>query len=378
MFLSHLSCLNYRNIADCDLQFSRKINCFLGNNGMGKTNLLDAIYYLSFTKSHLCAIDSQLILHDTEYFMLRADYERSGNDMQVSAAVKRRSKKQFRRDGKDYQRMSDHIGLIPAVLISPTDQELISEGSDERRRFLDTVIAQYDKLYLHALLRYNEALKSRNQLIKQEEMPDATMLDIYEEQMAIEAKYIYQCRKKFVDEFVPHFQRYYRAISGGDESVELCYRSHSEQGDLAPLLAECRLRDHAIGYSTRGAHKDDLEMLLDGYPIKRTGSQGQNKSYLVAMKLAQFYCLRKITGVTPILLLDDIFDRLDAQRVMRIMQLVASDEFGQIFITDTNRNHTEQLVQRIKTDSSIFILSEGVVSLDSLDISMAAESVREY
>ncbi len=362
MYLKHVVLLNYRNIVDADLRFSEKFNCFLGDNGMGKTNLLDAIYYLSMTKSHLNAIDSQLIQHDAEVFMIRGDYEDNGIEFQVSAAVKRRHKKRFSYDGKDYPRMSDHIGRIPAVLVSPADQELIAEGSEERRRFVDSVISQYDRLYLHALVRYNEALQSRNSLLKQDEMPDATMLDIYEERMAAEAEHIYRCRKEFIDEFEPLFQEYYKAISGGREQVGLNYTSHCERGDLRLLLAECRLRDHAIGYTTRGSHKDDLEMLLDGYPIKRTGSQGQNKTYLIALKMAQFRLLRQITGVMPILLLDDIFDRLDSERVANILKLVASDGFGQIFITDTNRNHIRELVSNFGLEANIYNVINGKIN----------------
>ena len=362
MYLTHLSCINYRNIRECDLKFSEKFNCFLGANGMGKTNLLDAIYYLSFTKSHLSTIDSQLINHESEFFMLQGDYIRNAQEESIMAAVKRRTKKQFKRNKKEYGRLSDHIGLIPAVLVSPDDNYLIEDGSDERRRFMDMVISQYDKDYMHAVMRYNQALQSRNALLKADIMPEAEMLDIYEIQMAHEADYIYKKRCEFVDEFTPLFKDFYYRISGGREEVGLNYTSHNEQGNLKPLLEECRNRDFAIGYTTRGSHKDDLQMLLDGYPIKRTGSQGQNKSYIVAMKLAQYIYLKKATGVNPILLLDDIFDRLDSSRVENIIKVVSSDDFGQIFITDTNRNYTDSLISKIAAKAAIYIISEGVVS----------------
>ena len=212
-------------------------------------------------------------------------------------------------------------------------------------------------------MRYNQALQSRNALLKQDDMPDGAMLEIYEMQMAAEAGYIYSRRKEFIEGFTPVFERFYCAIAGECEKVALIYKSHSEQGDLAPLLAECRVRDHAIGYTTRGSHKDDLEMLLDGYPIKRTGSQGQNKTYLVALKLAQYVYLKRVTQVSPLLLLDDIFDRLDAQRVKNIVELVASDEFGQVFITDTNRNHTDQLMTQVDSEVKIFNVEDGNVVL---------------
>lgn len=362
MFLTKLACYNYRNIAECDLIFSEKFNCFLGSNGVGKTNLLDAIYYLSFTKSHLNAIDSHLIQHEADYFMLRGLYSFAGEEEQISAVVKRGVKKQFKRGDKAYMRMSDHIGVIPAVLISPSDQDLIAEGSGERRRFLDTVISQYDKTYLHSLMRYNQALMSRNALFKSETMPDGDILEIYEQQMAVEAQYIYEKRKNFVDGFVPVFKTYYNAIAGETEQVELNYISHSEKGDLAPLQAECRSRDFAVGYTTRGSHKDDLVMLLDGYPIKRTGSQGQNKTYLIALKLAQYIYLKQHKGLMPLLLLDDIFDKLDAERVERIVSITSAEEFGQIFITDTNRNHTEQLMQHIPSQTKIFTVKSGEIT----------------
>lgn len=362
MYLHRISCINYRNIEQCELTFSPKFNCFVGANGMGKTNLLDAIYYLSFTKSHLGGVDSQHIRHEAEFFMIRGEYERNGGQEAITASVKRRTKKHFSRNKKEYQRMADHVGFLPAVLISPADQDLIAEGSDERRRFMDVVISQYDHQYLYSLMRYNQALQNRNALLKHDERPDPTMLDVIEQQMAAEADYIYGCRSKFIYDFTPIFASFYREIAGPDEQVSLRYVSHSERGSLAPLLAECRERDFAIGYTTRGAHKDDLEMLLDSYPIKRNGSQGQNKTYLVALKLAQYIYLKSIVGISPILLLDDIFDRLDASRVSRIVSIVASDRFGQIFITDTDRNNIDSIIAQVDSPAGIFTLQRGRVS----------------
>lgn len=361
MYLEHLSLINYRNIAECDLRFSPKFNCFLGNNGMGKTNLLDAVYYLSFTKSHLNPVDSQLIRYGEEFFMMQAEYVLHGGREEIFASVKRRAKKVFKRNKVSYERMSDHIGLLPAVLVSPSDSELIEEGSDGRRRFLDTVISQYDRMYINALAMYNKALAERNALLKQEAEPDAAMMDVYEGQMAYYGDYICRRRSEFVAGFIPEFQRFYTAISGGTESVELSYVSHWQRGDLAQLLAECRMRDRILGYSTRGAHKDDMEMLLDGYPIKRAGSQGQCKSYIVALKFAQYACLRRTAGVEPLLLLDDLFDKLDAVRVKRIMEIVAGEGFGQVFITDTNREHTDALLAQTGAESRIFHVENGHV-----------------
>ena len=361
MYLQRLSILNYRNIAECELQFSPKINCFLGRNGMGKTNLLDVVYYLSFCKSHLNPIDAQVIKHDADFFMIQGEFERQGIAEVVSCAVKRRAKKRFRRNQKEYERLSDHIGLLPVVLVSPADLDLVNEGSDARRRFLDVAISQYDKPYLSALVRYNEALQNRNALLKRDEQPDAEMLDIYDEQMAAEAQYICAKRAEFITEFVPLFQEFYSAIAGAGERVGLEYTSHAQRGDLRQLLREVRDRDLALGYTTRGAHKDDLIFTLDEFPMKRTGSQGQVKTYIVALKLAQFVFLQRTCRVTPILLLDDIFDKLDADRVTRIMQLVSGDGFGQIFITDTNREHLDEILSQIAGESRLFEVSDGKV-----------------
>ncbi len=362
MYLEHMSLMNYRNIAECDLRFSPKFNCFLGDNGMGKTNLLDAIYYLSFTRSHLNPIDTQLIRYGEEFFMIQAGYMRREGKEEIFASVKRRTKKVFKRNRVAYDRMSDHIGLLPAVLVSPSDSELIEEGSEERRRFLDTVISQYDRMYINALAMYNKALAERNALLKQESEPDASMMDVYEGQMAYYGDYICRKRGEFVAGFIPEFQRFYSEISGDAENVSLNYVSHWQRGDLVQLLSECRGRDRILGYSTRGAHKDDLEMLLNGYPIKRTGSQGQCKSYIVALKFAQYVCLRRTAGVEPLLLLDDLFDKLDATRVKRIIGIVAGDEFGQVFITDTNREHTDALLAQTGAESRIFFVENGRIA----------------
>lgn len=361
MLLDEISILNYRNIADCNLRFSPKINCFLGNNGMGKTNLLDAVYYLSFLKSHLNPIDSQVIRHDANIMMIKGIYERSGEKEIITCSYKKQSRKTIKRNDKAYVKFSEHIGFIPLVTVSPDDLSLISEGSDERRRFLDVVISQYDKPYLQALIRYNRALQNRNALMKSEVEPDVAMLDIYEEQMAEDAVYIFEKRNAFVDGFTPVFQHFYQIISENNEQVSLKYISHLQKGDLQELLRQVRIRDRAVGYTTRGIHRDDLEMSLDGYLIRRTGSQGQNKSFLVSLKLAQFVFLKDMGEVTPLLLLDDLFDKLDARRVTNIMKLVASKDFGQIFITDTNREHLDEVLNRIDGNSKSFEVKNGEI-----------------
>ncbi len=363
MILSRISIVNFKNIAQADLEFSPGLNCLLGNNGMGKTNLLDALYYLSFCKSATNVIDSQNIRHDEDFFMLQGLYT-AGEDTteEVYCGMKRRQKKVFRRNKKEYTRLSDHIGLVPLVMISPDDSQLIQGGSEERRRFLDMVISQFDKGYLERLMRYNKALQQRNALLKQE-ITDATMYEIWEEQMAHTAIDIYAARCRFLNEFVPVFQEFYSVISGGDEAVGLSYVSHMQRGDLRDLLAEVRDRDLILGYTSRGAHKDDLEMMLGEYSMKRIGSQGQNKTFLVALKLAQFDYLKKNGHTTPLLLLDDIFDKLDSHRMERIISLVSQERFGQIFVTDTNREYLDAIVRRVGGDYRIFCVENGSFSV---------------
>ncbi len=362
MKLKHLSVVNYKNILSCELDFSDKINCFIGKNGMGKTNLLDAIYYLSFCKSHTNVIDNQVIAHDEDFFVLQGFYRRHSVEEVIYCGLKRRQKKQFKRNKVAYQKYSEHIGFLPLVLVSPADASLISDGSEARRWFLDVAISQYDKAYLAALIRYTSALKNRNLLLKNEST-DELMFDLYEEEMVASGQLIYERRRDFVQRFVPTFQRYYDLLANGSEAVALQYTSHlSDCESFAELLRSTRQRDRLIGFSTKGIHRDDLEMLLDEYLIKRVGSQGQNKTYLIALKFAQFDFLKEINGgMCPLLLLDDIFDKLDAERVERIITLVSGNHFGQIFITDTNREHLDEMLARVGDDSQIFTVENGNV-----------------
>ena len=362
MFLREISILNYKNIREATLRFSDKLNCFVGLNGQGKTNILDAIYYLSFTKSAYNTIDSQNITHDAEMALIqgRYDFDNATEDTSevISCGIKRGVKKQFRRGKKDYQRLIDHIGLIPLVMVSPQDSELISEGSDERRRFVDGVISQYNKQYLEHLTQYNALLKQRNALLKQyEDYPQnapSELFEVIEMQMVVHANYIFEQRTDFIQRFVPAFQDVYSAISGDSEQVSLHYTSQLQDRDLAEAFARTRQRDLIVGWTTQGIHKDELDMRLGEYPLKRVGSQGQQKSYLLAMKLGQAIFLGK-----PILLLDDIFDKLDSERVERIIRLVSSERFGQIFITDTDRQHLTSILQGIHHASSVFHVSNG-------------------
>ena len=362
MFLREISILNYKNIREATLRFSDKLNCFVGLNGQGKTNILDAIYYLSFTKSAYNTIDSQNITHDADMALIqgRYDFDNATEDTSevISCGIKRGVKKQFRRGKKDYQRLIDHIGLIPLVMVSPQDSELISEGSDERRRFVDGVISQYNKQYLEHLTQYNALLKQRNALLKQyEDYPQnapAELFEVIEMQMVVHATYIFEQRTDFIQRFVPAFQEVYSAISGNSEQVSLHYTSQLQDRDLAEAFTRTRQRDLIVGWTTQGIHKDELDMRLGEYPLKRVGSQGQQKSYLLAMKLGQAIFLGK-----PILLLDDIFDKLDSERVERIIRLVSSERFGQIFITDTDRQHLTSILQGMQHASSVFHVSNG-------------------
>ena len=364
MWLKRISILNYKNLEQVDLAFSRKMNCIIGRNGMGKTNLMDAVYYLSFCKSATNPIDSQNICHDQDFFVVQGFYETDdGDPEEVYCGLKRRQKKQFKRNKKEYTRLSDHIGLIPLVMVSPADSLLIAGGSEERRRFMDVVISQFDREYLDALIRYNKALLQRNTLLKAEVEPEEELMAVWEEAIAASGEVVYRKRREFIDEFIPVFQSYYSYISQGREQVSLAYESHAAEGNLLELLAASRQRDRIMGYSLKGVHKDDLIMQLGDFPIKREGSQGQNKTYLIALKLAQFEFLKR-TGshTTPIVLLDDIFDKLDASRVEQIVKLVAGDSFGQIFITDTNRDHLDKILKKIEGDYKLFEVDNGMVN----------------
>lgn len=362
MILQQLSILNYKNIRDAELTFSPKINCFVGHNGEGKTNLLDAVYYLSFCKSASNPVDSQNILHNEDFLVIQGKYltDDKTDEINIYCGLKRRHKKHFKCNKKEYIRFSDHIGKIPLIMVSPTDSALIDGGSEERRKFMDVVIAQYDRSYLDALVRYNKALQQRNALLKMEEEPDPELMAVQEEMMAESGELIYKKRNEFIRDFIPVFQEYYQRISKEKETVELSYISHCQRGPLLEVISNGRPKDRIMGYSLHGIHKDDLIMTLGGFPIKKEGSQGQNKTYFIALKLAQFNFLKK-TGsrTTPLLLLDDIFDKLDAQRVEEIVRLVGSNRFGQIFITDTNRDHIDKILSETHQQYKLFDVNAG-------------------
>ena len=386
MILQELHIIDFKNIREADLTFADKLNCFVGLNGQGKTNLLDAIYYLSFTKSAFNTVDSQNIRHDAEFAMIQGVYAlgngfASDEPIQVTCGIRRGLKKQFKLGKKDYQRMLDHIGRIPLVMVSPEDNQLIAEGSDERRRFLDIIIGQTDRAYLEHLNLYNSLVKQRNALLKQYGDGDqptvpCDLFDVIEMQMVPHAEYIFAHRKAFVEAFVPIFADLYKTIAEVEEQPRLTYRSQLFDRDLAESLRRTRQRDLILGWTSQGVHKDELEMQLGDYPLRRVGSQGQQKTYLIAMKLAQALafdnavasdamrhkddaCLRSPQQLgKPILLLDDIFDKLDATRVARIVDMLRGEQFGQIFLTDTDRQHLTEIVQPLGL-SKVFYVSGG-------------------
>lgn len=364
MYLSHLNILNYKNIRQTELNFNAGINCFVGKNGAGKTNLLDSVYYLSFCKSYFNSIDSQVICHEQDFLVLQGIYQRNSTEEEIYAGIKRNQKKQFKRNKKEYPKLSDHIGLLPLVMVSPGDERLIVEGSEQRRKYIDSVISQCDKTYLDYLIRYNRALNQRNVLVKNSRSNVANLesqLEIWDNQLKLLGSFIFEKRTYFINELMPVFQKYYNFISNGNEQVEMIYHSHHQKGDLLELLKKSREKDMVLGYTTKGIHRDDLDLLLNGFPVKKDGSQGQKKSFLIALKLAQFEFLNAYNGFAPILLLDDVFDKLDDERGNRLIELVSDDSFKQIFITDTQNQRLAGIVSKTGKPYSFFYVNEGEI-----------------
>lgn len=358
MNLNHIKIVNFKNIAEADIEFSPRVNCFLGNNGMGKSNLLDAIYYLSFCKSFTGMTDRMLVLRGESFMMIHADYIRKGVEEQVQLGLTPGHRKTLKRGGKSYQRLSQHIGVFPLVMSSPHDIDLIRGTGEERRRLMDLVISQTDPVYLDELIRYGRCLEQRNKLLR-DHVADPNLYLALELPMEHAAEYITNARRNKLREMAATFDRYYTAIAGEGEHVTLEYISTSEGRPLSEVLETNRHRDELIGHTTAGPHRDDIEMLLDGMPLRRTGSQGQCKTYVIALRLAQYDLLRENTGMYPMLLLDDIFDKLDATRVERIMEIVTHEGFGQIFITDTNRAHLDEIMSRTSGDYRMWNVSNG-------------------
>ena len=359
MVLNTLSLVNYKNFESETFTFDHKINCFVGSNGVGKTNVLDAIYHLSFGKSYFNPIATQNIRHGEEFFVVDGIFEKEDRTEKIIVSLKKGQKKLIKRNGKTYDKFSDHIGFIPLVIISPADRDLIIEGSETRRKFIDSVISQSDKTYLNNLINYNKVLSQRNALLKYFALNNtfnAQTLQVYNEQLQSYGTEIFHTRNAFLETFIPIFKSRYNAISNHKEDVNLSYKSDLFDGDLDDLLKENLNKDKALQYTSVGIHKDDLNFEIESYPIKKFGSQGQQKSFLVALKLAQFDFIKQQSGVPPILLLDDIFDKLDENRVAQIIELVDNDHFGQLFISDTHAERTEDIVKQVHQSYKIFKL----------------------
>lgn len=359
MILNTLSLVNYKNFESQTFNFDHKINCFVGANGVGKTNVLDAIYHLSFGKSYFNPVATQNIRHDEDFFVIDGVFDKENRTEKIIVSLKKGQKKIIKRNGKIYEKFSDHIGFIPLVIISPADSDLIVEGSDTRRKFMDTVISQSDKSYLNHLINYNKVLAQRNALLKYFALNNtfnAQTLEVYNAQLQNYGSEIFKIRKDFLEAFIPIFKLRYNAVSNNKEAVHLTYKSDLFDGELEVLLKQNLNKDKALQYTSVGIHKDDMNFEIGDYPIKKFGSQGQQKSFLIALKLAQFDFIKQQSGVAPILLLDDIFDKLDEHRVAQIIQLVDNKNFGQLFISDTHAERTENVVKQIHQSYKIFKL----------------------
>ncbi len=359
MFLKQLSLINYKNLAQIEFDFDAKINCFVGKNGVGKTNILDAIYHLAYGKSYFNPLAVQNIKHGEEFFVIDALLEKNQKEEKIVCSLKKGQKKTIKRNGKIYDKLSEHLGLIPLVIISPSDVDLIVEGSETRRKFIDSVIAILDHSYLQLLIHYQKNLAQRNALLKYfalNQTFDADNLSIYNEQLCNSGEKIFEKRKQFLADFIPIFEKHHTNISGGNETIALKYESQLFEKNLEALLNETLQKDRILHYTSAGIHKDDLIFEIDGFPIKKFGSQGQQKSFLIALKLAQFEFIKKQSGVLPILLFDDIFDKLDETRVQKIVTMVNDAVFGQIFVSDTHAERTELILKNTHQSYKMFLI----------------------
>jgi len=363
--LHKLSLVSFKNYAHAEIIFSDRFNCIAGNNGEGKTNLLDAIHYLSFTKSYFNPIDSQNIFHDAPLFVIQGEFKVGEKEDEVYCAQKKGERKQVKLNKKEVTRFADHIGLFPVVMTSPSDVELILEGSEIRRKFADSIISQYDRQYLEDIIAYTKVLLQRNAQLKQFSKKgnfDLESLKIWDVQLIELGNKIFKKRKEFSLEFEPIFQKYYELISGGKEKVEIAYQSQLSKGDFEALLNEAQDKDRVMEYSTVGVHKDDWEFRMNKFPAKKFASQGQQKSYLLAVKLAQFEFVKQHRQIIPILMLDDIHDKLDEQRVKRLIELVSGNDFGQVFITDTSKERIQKFFKGVNLEMKIFKVKDGSIA----------------
>lgn len=359
MQLKKLCLFNYKNFSEANFDFDDKINCFVGKNGIGKTNILDAIYHLAIGKSYFNPLAVQNIKHNEEFFVIDGQFEKQQRAEQIVCSLKKGSKKILKRNGKVYDKFSDHIGFIPLVIISPADNDLIIEGSETRRKFIDSVISQLDPNYLTQLIQYQKIISQRNALLKYfalNQVFETDTLYIYNEQLNVLGQNIFEKRKSFLEEFVPIFNKHHQNITNSEEMVQIKYESHLFDKNLKSLLEENINKDRMLHYTSVGIHKDDLMFEIDNFPIKKFGSQGQQKSFLIALKLAQFEFVKKQSGENPILLFDDIFDKLDEFRVQKIVSMVDNDDFGQIFISDTHLERTENIVKSTHQSYKVFNL----------------------
>jgi len=377
MYLKKLSLTFFKNYDQAELQFSPKINCLVGNNGVGKTNILDAIHYLSLTKSFFNNIDSVNIKHKEDYFIVQGNFVRDDEENNIFCSFHKQKQKVLKRNGKEYHKLSDHVGRYPVVMISPADSALISEGSEVRRKFLNKIISQYDPGYLDSVLKYNKVLQQRNKLLKDFKISagfDNDMLSIWDLQLIKYGNYIFKERDILVNELIPVFNEYYSFISKEKEIVKLNYRSHLKDGDFTEMLQNSVDKDRILEYTTVGIHKDDLILEMDEFPVKSLGSQGQQKSYLVALKLAKFDYIKRKAGFSPILLLDDIFDKFDAARVEQIIRLVGNHRFGQIFITDTHKSRLQDILKTVDSDYKMFRIGENKIEEESGNTNLKNET----
>ncbi|WP_027421218.1 DNA replication/repair protein RecF [Crocinitomix catalasitica] len=364
MHLESLNLINFKNYTEGNLAFSSDINVFVGDNGAGKTNLLDAIYYLSFCRSFLNPIDKQSIRLNEKFFILNGTFVKLDKKINISCSVQEGQKKKVKRNKKEYDKISDHIGSFPSVVISPYDTNLIIEGSETRRKFIDSIIAQVDRVYLETLMRYNKVLQQRNALLKQfQEMRifEQESIEVWDLQLAELGKIVYKKRQDFLVGFIPLFQKFFNFIAADKEVINIAYKSQLNEQDYEAGLKATSRKDSILGYTNFGIHKDDLEFLIHNQPIKKFGSQGQQKSFLIGLKLAQFEMVSELLDTKPMLLLDDIFDKLDIGRVKRLMELVAEHRFGQVFISDTDVDRIDKVFEGIDLEVNIFHVKEGKV-----------------